>query len=99
MNTVRSRTDSPASSTSSGRPVLRPSKIGEVPIRLHWEMPNDVTIKQVTVKREPTGRWYAVVGIALSDETPPKSDCPTECVGIDVGILQCVHDTDGHSVG
>jgi len=70
-----------------------------MPIRLHREIPDGATVKQVTVKREPTGRWYAVVGIEADDETPPKPDCPEEYVGIDVGILQYVHDTDGHAVG
>jgi putative transposase len=80
---------------TSGRPVLRLSKIGEVPTRLHRDIPDDTTVKQVTVKREPTDRWYAVVGIEATDETPPE---PTEPENI-VGILQYIHDTDGHSVG
>jgi putative transposase len=84
---------------TSGRPVLRLSKIGEIPVRLHREIPDDATVKQVTVKREPTGRWYAVVGIELTDETPSKPTEPGNVVGIDVGILKYTHDTDGVAVG
>jgi putative transposase len=42
---------------TSGRSVLSLSKIGDVPIRLHRDIPEDASLKQVTVKREPTGEW------------------------------------------
>ena len=84
---------------TSGRPVLRLSKIGEIPIRLHRKIPDGAMIKQITVKCEPTGRLHGVVGPSLSDETPPKPEEPERVVGIDVGILQYAHDTDGHAVG
>lgn len=40
---------------TGGQTVLRLSKIGEIPVRLHRELPDDATIKQATVKKEPTG--------------------------------------------
>jgi len=82
---------------TSGRPTLWLSKIGDVPIRLHRETPDDSTVKQVTVKREPTGDWFAVLGIETEDDAPPKPEPAETYVGIDVGVLRYAHDTDGHS--
>ena len=84
---------------TSGRPVLWLSKIGEIPIYLHRDIPENATIKQVTVKREPTGEWFATFGIDVDEATPEKPANPEKCVGIDVGILKYAHDTDGTAVG
>ncbi|RJX49956.1 RNA-guided endonuclease InsQ/TnpB family protein [Halonotius pteroides] len=83
---------------TSGRPVLWLSKIGEIPVNLHRDIPENATIKQVTVKEEPTGEWYATFGIDVDEAPPEKPANPEECVGIDVGILKYVHDTDGTAV-
>jgi putative transposase len=84
---------------TSGRTVLRLSKIGEIPVRLHRDLLDDANIKQVTVKKEPTGEWFAVLGIETENDAPPKPENPDRCVGIDVGILSYTHDSDGFSVG
>jgi len=84
---------------TSGRPVLWLSKIGEIPIHLHRDVPENATIKQVTVKQEPTGKWFATFGINVDEATPEKPEKPEKCVGIDVGILKYAHDTDGTAVG
>ena len=83
---------------TSGRPVLWLSKIGEIPIHLHRDIPENATIKQVTVKQEPTGEWFATFGINIDEDTPKKPENPERCVGIDVGILKYVHDTDGIAI-
>jgi len=83
---------------TSGRPVLWLSKIGEIPIHLHRNIPENATIKQVTIKQEPTGEWFATFGIDVDEATPEKSENPERIVGIDVGILKYVHDTDGTTV-
>ncbi|EMA71422.1 RNA-guided endonuclease InsQ/TnpB family protein [Halorubrum xinjiangense] len=83
---------------TSGRPVLWLSKIGEIPIHLHRDIPKNATIKQVTIKQEPTGEWYATFGVDMDEATPEKPEMPEEVVGIDVGILTYVHDTDGTAV-
>ncbi|WP_158059630.1 RNA-guided endonuclease InsQ/TnpB family protein [Halorussus halophilus] len=83
---------------TSGRPVLWLSKIGEIPIHLHRDIPENATIKQVTVKREPTGEWYATFGIDVDEATPEKSENPERVVGIDVGICKYAHDTDGYAI-
>ena len=74
------------------------SKIGEIPIHLHRDIPENATIKQVTVKREPTGDWYATFGIDVDEATPEKPETPKKVVGIDVGILKYAHDTDGYAI-
>jgi putative transposase len=83
---------------TSGRPVLWLSKIGEIPINLHRDIPENATIKQVTVKQEPTGEWFATFGIDVDEDTPEKPETPERVVGIDVGILKYAHDTDGTAV-
>ncbi|WP_226483201.1 RNA-guided endonuclease InsQ/TnpB family protein [Natrinema amylolyticum] len=83
---------------TSGRPVLWLSKIGEIPIHLHRDIPESATIKQVAVKQEPSGEWYATFGIDMDKETPEKPGNPEKVVGIDVGILKYAHDTDGYAI-
>ncbi len=67
--------------------------------RWHRETPNDATVKQVTVKREPTSEWFAVLGLETENDAPPKPENPEQCVGIDVAILSHTHYSDGFSVG
>ena len=56
-------------------------------------------MKQVTVKKGPTGEWFATFGVEMDREPPDPSEDPEKCVGIDVGILKYAHDTDGTAVG
>ena len=83
---------------TSGRPVLWLSKIGEVPVHLHRDIPENATLKQVTVKQEPTGEWFAAFGIDVDENTLEKPENPERVIGIDVGILKYTHDTDGTAV-
>jgi putative transposase len=83
----------------SGRAKLWLSKVGDLSLTYHRKIPDDATIKQVSVKREPTGEWYAIFGVETREDAPPKPDEPENAVGIDVGILKYVHDTDGTAVG
>ncbi len=64
----------------------------------HRDIPDDATIKEVIVKREATGNWYASLSVETSEEPPEKPAQPTDVVGIDVGILKYTHDTDGVAV-
>jgi len=84
---------------TSGRTRLRLSKLGEIPLTFHRDLPDNATVKTVTVKQEPTGKWYAILGVETPDNPPEKPDELTEVVGIDVGILNYAHDTDGTVVG
>ncbi|MEF8851336.1 MAG: transposase, partial [Haloarculaceae archaeon] len=85
-----------------GQTVLSLSKLADVPIELHRPLPDDATVKEVTLKKEKTGEWFAIFGIEMDTEPPakpPLSDIDAEnMVGIDVGILKYAHDTDGTAV-
>jgi putative transposase len=83
----------------SDRDELYLSKIGSIPVVAHRDLPEDATVKSVTTKREPTGRWYAVLSVETPDGPPEKPTNPENVVGIDVGILKFAHDTDGTAIG
>jgi transposase, IS605 OrfB family, central region len=84
---------------TSGQTQLWLSKIGNIPIVFHRDLPDTATIKTVTIKQEPTGEWFATLGIEVDGSTAEKPDNPEHCVGIDVGILKYAHDSDGRAVG
>lgn len=48
------------------------SKIGQVPIKYHREIPDSADIKQVSIKRDSENQWFAIFGIEL-DETTDNS--------------------------
>jgi len=81
----------------NGQPVLSLSKLADIPVVQHREIPDGVTVKEVTIKKEPTGEWYACFAVEGKD-TPAKPEQPDGSVGIDVGILKYAHDTDGVAV-
>ena len=83
---------------TSGQTRLWLSKLGEIPPTFHRDLPDDADIKTVIVKQEPTGKWYAILGVETPDDPPEKPGAPEKCVGIDVGILTYAHDTDGTAV-
>jgi len=72
---------------------LHLSKIGDIPMRQHREMEGDV--KQVTIKRTPTNKWYAVFSAECAQ---PRPSDRTGAVGIDVGITRFATDSDGNEV-
>ncbi len=65
---------------TSGRTQLWLSKLGEIPLTLHRDLPDDADIKTVTVKQEPTGKWYAILGVETPDDPPEKPENPEQCV-------------------
>ncbi|MFC6993244.1 RNA-guided endonuclease InsQ/TnpB family protein [Haladaptatus sp. GCM10025707] len=73
----------------------------EIPIRLHRDLPAHDSIKEVTLKKEPTGAWY--VSFCIKTETPEKPTVkdinPEETVGLDLGVLNFVYDSKGRSIG
>jgi putative transposase len=72
----------------------------EIPIRLHRSLPNHDAIKEVTLKKEPTGAWY--VSFTIETATPAKPAVDdidvADCVGLDLGVLNFIHDSDGRAV-
>jgi putative transposase len=82
--------------------VLSLSKLADIPIELHRPLPDDATVKQVTLKKEKTGEWFAIFGIKMDTAPPAKLSLDEidaeNMVGIDVGILKYAHDTDNTAV-
>ena len=73
--------------------LLHLSKIGDIRIRTHRKVEGD--IKQVTVKKYSSGKWYAFV---CCDHGIPDEKNIEKVVGIDMGIIHYVTDTDGRKV-
>lgn len=75
-------------------------KTREIPVRLHHDLPDHEQIKEVTLKKEATGAWY--VSFCIKTDAPPKpkpDDFDSEdTVGLDLGVLNFVHDSDGRSI-
>ena len=86
-----------------GQTVLSLSKLADIPIERHRLLPDDATVKEVTLKKEKTGEWFAIFGVEMDTEPPPKPSLDEidaeNMVGIDVGILKYAHDTDDTAVG
>jgi Transposase and inactivated derivatives len=55
----------------NGQTVLSLSKLADIPIEYHQDIPDDETVKEVTLKKEPTGEWYA--SFAVDDKTEPPN--------------------------
>jgi len=82
---------------------VRFSKIGWVKIRYHRPIPDHATIKEVTFKKETTGEWFVSFGLETDEaDLPEKPDVESldasNSVGIDLGIQNYIHTSDGKSV-
>ncbi len=89
--------------TSGRTATLWLSKIGDIPIRYHRSIPDNASIKEVTLKKETTGEWYVTFGLEVEAPALPKNpdvdDLDTkDCVGIDLGITNYIYTSDGDSV-
>jgi len=69
------------------------SKIGKIPVRAHRKV--EGKIKQVFLKRMPSGKWFAI----LSVETKPKKLGTTgKAIGLDLNIENYLTDSDGERI-
>ncbi len=89
--------------TSGRRATLWLSKIGDIKIRYHRNIPDEASIKEVTVKKETTGEWFVSFGLETDDaDLPEKPDVDSldasNSVGVDLGIINYIHTSDGHTV-
>jgi putative transposase len=80
------------------------SKIGDIPIRYHREIPDAARIKEVTIKQESTGEWFVSFALEVNDEQMPEKPAldtldTSNSVGVDLGILNYIHTSDGLTVG
>jgi putative transposase len=82
--------------------TLELSKIGAFDLEYHRPLPDDATIKQVILKQEKSGKWYASIVIDSDPDYPEPPDPEDidldDTVGIDLGILTFAHDSDGVAV-
>jgi putative transposase len=74
--------------------TLHLSKIGDIPIRCHRNVEGKV--KQVTLKKEPSGRWFASI-IEEKKENIKKKPIK-QVVGIDLGLTDIIYDSDGNKI-
>jgi putative transposase len=89
--------------TSGRRATLWLSKIGDIKLRYHREIPDEADIKEVTAKKETTGDWFVSFGLETDDADLPEKPTLDELdssnsVGIDLGIINYIYTSDGETV-
>ncbi len=89
--------------TSGRHATLWLSKIGDIHIRYHRNIPGEADIKEVTINKETTGKWFVSFGLETDDaDLPEKPDVDSldasNSVGVDLGILNYIHTSDGNTV-
>jgi putative transposase len=74
------------------------SKIGRIRIVLHRKI--EGLIKEIHIKKEQSGRWFANVVVASSRKSvvTHTAEVINKPVGLDVGIKNFAYDSDGHVV-
>jgi len=72
---------------------LHLSKIGKIKLNQHRQIPENSDIKQITISKSRSGKWYACVVVDI-DVALPKISLKRS-VGIDVGIKNFAYDSDG----
>ncbi|GAH30890.1 unnamed protein product, partial [marine sediment metagenome] len=73
---------------------LHLSKIGDIPIRMYREV--EGARKQVTVKRYPSGKWFAF--LMVEQPSKPCVSKIEKIIGIDVGLSDFSSDSDKYIV-
>jgi putative transposase len=78
--------------TSGRHATLELSKVGDIRIRYHPEIPGQAEVKEVIIKKETIGGWFVSFGLETGDadlpENPDVDSLNTSnSVGIDFGIL------------
>ena len=71
--------------------TLKLSKIGEIKIRAHRNIKGK--IKQVTIKKEQSGKWFATITTEEPNKLENKLNL-NKAVGIDLGLTNITHDSD-----
>jgi len=73
--------------------TLHLSKIGDIRIRMHRKTKGK--IKQVTVKRYPSGKWFAFICCEAENVIKINNN---KKVGIDLGTMNFVYDSEGSHI-
>ncbi len=74
------------------------SKVGNVRVVFHREMPRSAKLKTCTVVRERNGEWYVCLVFENGDEAPLVPTKFTSPVGVDLGLKSLIATTDGVKV-
>lgn len=70
------------------------SKIGEIKVLMHKEISEKV--KQVNVKKYSSGKWF--ISLIVNTQVDKKKVYNNNAVGIDLGLIDYVYDSDGKRV-
>ena len=74
--------------------TLKLSKIGDIPIRCHRNIKGN--IKQITIKKEPSNKWFAFI---MADELKKVQRKEIKkVIGIDTGLRDILWDSDNHKI-
>nr|MDO8133041.1 transposase [Candidatus Njordarchaeum guaymaensis] len=73
---------------------LHLSKIGDIPIKLHREV-GQGKIKGIIIKRETTGRWFALCQI---EDSPSPLPYNGKAIGVDVGVKYFLTDSEARQI-
>jgi len=76
--------------------ILKISKIGNIKIKYHREIPENGTIKTLTISKE-AGKWFVCFSFENHLKVEIKQN-PTTFLGIDLGLNDFYYDSDGNSV-
>jgi putative transposase len=74
------------------------SKVGDIPIVVHRQVPAGGRLKICTARREACGEWYAVLVYETDEPAPEQKEIFESPVGIDVGLNSLITTTDGLKV-
>jgi len=84
----------PQSGFSLNGKKLKVTPFGEINIKLH--RPVDGAIKTLTLKKEATGKWYAILTAQTDAKSVPKNTWGQ--VGIDLGLINFAVLSDGTTI-
>ncbi|KFM16980.1 putative transposase in snaA-snaB intergenic region protein [Marine Group I thaumarchaeote SCGC RSA3] len=76
-----------------GNGFLYLSKIGKIKLKQHRQISENSEIKQVTVTKSKSGKWYACITYEIDVVIPTLSF--QKSVGIDIGVKNFAYDSDG----
>ncbi len=80
--------------TGKRHQILWLSKIGDILIRVHKNV--ESKIKQITIKKMASGRWFASM---IGERKEEMIQQPiNKVIGIDLGLIDVVYDSDGNKI-
>lgn len=74
--------------------ILHLSKIGDIPMRVHRKIKGK--IKQITIKKMQSGRWFASI-IEERNVSIPQQPIK-KIIGIDLGLTDIIYDSDNNKI-